>query len=618
MLLKKIQIGSENNFNEFPLEIELEGSQYFLTKDVTGYKLLSTTCPHAGGKVVHQDSCFNCPIHGWKFDYSGESINVPSQKLGHYNVFVENGVLFAEIPQPIITNRPKQNTSLEHDLIVRLHSHACLEFTYNDFSLLTDPWLVGPAFLGAWLQYPSPIVDANALTPSAIWISHEHSDHFHEPTLKYFNRKTPIYFPDFPNKRLEEKLTQLGFLNIYPMQFGRTYQIGTHYKITCFEPSSLWNDAILLIEIDGFRVLNLNDAGLNPRIAQYIGPVDVVASGFSPGASGYPLTWTHLDEAKKDQILENSRLGLLKMLTQAVDLYGAKSLIPFASHFNLWHPTHRNYVKKLRKNTVMDVVEAFKDTAINVIDLLPGDYWNVKENNVTYAKRDRSKLYDQAEVLAYLDKTYRDDHFLEHHPNDYSISTTEVEDYFMLLNKTSEIAYCEDLRICVKVTNIESNQHYFEVYLEIEKGILKILRSERQYVNLTIELPANILKKIIAENLSWDEAHIGYWCKFSRNPDIYHAGFWRLLQTPYLRKSPQIWKSFHPRTITGDTVIADVLEFYGDDADRILRRYGLYCLGCHHSTSESISIGARNHGLNDADIDKMLLELKKAFLPEEK
>lgn len=615
MQLKKVQIGFVEHFNEFPFEIELEGSQYFITKDETGYKLLSSTCPHAGGKVVHEGSCFTCPIHGWKFDYSGEAINVPKQKLGHYNAFVENGMLFAEIPQPIITSKPKQNASLEQDLIIKLHSHACLEFKYNDFSLLTDPWLVGPAFLGAWLQYPNPMIDVTTLTPSAIWISHEHSDHFHEPTLKYFERNTPIYFPDFPNKRIEEKLTQLGFLNIYPMQFGRTYKIDPRFTITCFEPSSLWNDAILLIEIDGFRVLNLNDAGLNPRIAKYIGPVDVVASGFSPGASGYPLTWTHLDDAKKEQILENSRLGLLKMLKQAVDLYGAKSIIPFASHFALWHPTHRSYVKKLRKNTVMDVVEAFKDTAINVIDLLPGDYWNAKENDVVYVKRDRFQLYNPSEVLAFLEEAYDDDHFLEHHPNDYSITATEVEEYFLRLNTTSEIAYCEDLRVCVKVTNIDSTQHFFEVYFEIEKGILKIQKLESQDINLTIELSANILKKIITENLSWDEAHIGYWCKFSRNPDVYHAGFWRLLQTPYLRKSPQMAKSLHPRTITGDTVIADVLEFYGDEADRILRRYGLYCLGCHHSTSESISIGARNHGLNDIDVDKLLLELKKAFLP---
>ncbi len=544
-------------------------------------------------------------------------MNVPKQRMAQYNVSVEDGMLFAEIPNSLNTSEPQQDTTLEQDLIVKLHSHACLEFKYDDFSLITDPWLVGPAFMGAWLQYPAPIVDVHTLTPSALWISHEHSDHFHESTLTFMDRNIPIYFPDFPNKRIEEKLIQLGFRNIYPMQFGKPLEIRKHIKITCFEPSSLWNDAILLIEIENFRILNLNDAGLNPRIAKIIGKVDVIASGFSPGASGYPLTWAHLDEDKKDQILEKSRLGLLKMLTQAIDLYGAKSLIPFASHFNLWHPTHRKYVEKLRKNTVMDVVEAFKDTTVNVVDLLPGDYWGVKKNNIVYAKRDRSKLYNQAEVLEYLDKAYREDLFLEHHPNDYSISVAEVENYFLLLNKTSEIAYCEDLRICVKVTNIDSSQHSFEVLLEIEKGILNIRKLEKHDINLTIELPANIVKKIITDNLSWDEAHIGYWCKFSRNPDVYHAGFWRLLQTPYFRKSPQLTRTVHPETITGDTAIADVLEFYGDDADKILRRYGLYCLGCHHSTFESISIGARNHGINGADVDKLLLELNKAFLQGE-
>ena len=39
---------------------------------------------------------------------------------------------------------------------IKLLAHACLEIKYNGFTLLTDPWLAGPAFHGSWIQYPAP------------------------------------------------------------------------------------------------------------------------------------------------------------------------------------------------------------------------------------------------------------------------------------------------------------------------------------------------------------------------------------------------------------------------------------------------------------------------------
>jgi len=56
--------------------------------------------------------------------------------------------------------------------------------------------------------------------------------------------------------------------------------------------------------------------------------------------------------------------------------------------------------------------------------------------------------------------------------------------------------------------------------------------------SVLIEIPEEVLSHIIREDLSWDEALIGYWCRLSRNPDVYHANFWRLLQAPYYHDLP--------------------------------------------------------------------------------
>ena len=42
-------------------------------------------------------------------------------------------------------------------------------------------------------------------------------------------------------------------------------------------------------------------------------------------------------------------------------------------------------------------------------------------------------------------------------------------------------------------------------------------------------------QQIITNDVSWDEAHIGYWCKMKRTGE-YNQNFWRLLQSPYYLK----------------------------------------------------------------------------------
>ena len=78
---------------------------------------------------------------------------------------------------------------------------------------------------------------------------------------------------------------------------GESYLIeSTKIKLTCYEPPNYFNDSITLIEFDDIRILNLNDAGINKKIANQIGSIDILTTSFGSGASGYPLTWYNLSE----------------------------------------------------------------------------------------------------------------------------------------------------------------------------------------------------------------------------------------------------------------------------------------------------------------------------------
>lgn len=93
-----MDLGLETSFNKFPVPISLGRFSYFLVRNKKGYQLLSTVCPHQGGEVLDWGTCFMCPDHGWRFDFTdGECINGPNARLSAIPVTVRNRHLFAEV-----------------------------------------------------------------------------------------------------------------------------------------------------------------------------------------------------------------------------------------------------------------------------------------------------------------------------------------------------------------------------------------------------------------------------------------------------------------------------------------------------------------------------------------
>jgi CMP-N-acetylneuraminate monooxygenase len=610
----RTRIGQVDELVELPARIATGSRTWFLVREADGYRLLSTVCPHQGGDVVDRGSCFECPLHGWRFDrQSGRCLNAPSKSLSSIAVTLEGGTLFADLPGAGTFEHVGRSALVaKPGLTVHLHAHACLEVSYEGFRLLTDPWLDGPAFMGAWAPYPPPQVSGAELRPDAILITHEHSDHFHEPTLRHFDRRIPIFVPDFPNQRLTHRLAALGFLQVTPLRFGEAHAIHQGWTVTAFEAESYWNDAFALIDVEGFRVFNINDAGINHRIAGSVSRVDLLAVQFSAGASGYPWTWAHLSDEQKVDMSRRACAGKLNLIRESVQLYRPHSVLPFASHFTLWHPSHEPYRRLMKRNSLADVKAALHDVDVDVVDLLPGETWNVG-NGLIHRLDDRDQ-WSGSPSAEYLERIVGAGVFSSQHPTDDSLSRDELVQYLQRLNAVPDIVHCEDLTVRLRANSAAGHRH-LDVAFAVAAGRLSVLQQAPPVANLDIEIPLAVLTSIVRDGLSWDEAFIGYWCRFDRHPNVYHAGFWRLLQAPYLKRPPVIITAPGDRIGPGST-IAELLESYGAEADRILRRYGLYCLGCHHSAAESIEMGARHHGVPPKRVEQLIHELNSAFVHE--
>jgi len=62
--------------------------------------------------------------------------------------------------------------------------------------------------------------------------------------------------------------------------------------------------------------------------------------------------------------------------------------------------------------------------------------------------------------------------------------------------------------------------------------------------------------------------------------------------------------------ITKDTTIGDIVEKYPQVVDT-LTSFGVHCVGCHVSPFESLEMGFKGHGLDDAKIEEAVKKLNE-------
>ncbi len=94
--------------------------------------------------------------------------------------------------------------------------HASMIFRTKDCVIWTDPWLHGRAFNDSWALFPQPYFDPKWYSEiTHLWISHEHPDHFHIPTLKSlpaeFKQRVEVLFQRNNSEKVFEALRKFGF-----------------------------------------------------------------------------------------------------------------------------------------------------------------------------------------------------------------------------------------------------------------------------------------------------------------------------------------------------------------------------------------------------------------------
>jgi hypothetical protein len=156
---------------------------------------------------------------------------------------------------------PAEPRQAQPGLTLRTLGHACLAlYRYGEAPLLiTDPWLVGSVYWRSWwLQnYPTP-EEVDWLTRSRrVYVTHEHPDHFHMPSIRRLGRGPAYLFPDLAEPGYLAYMGRHGYCaELVPP--SRWQAIGEDVSILSIP---VWNDdSLLLIDTPTALILNLNDA----------------------------------------------------------------------------------------------------------------------------------------------------------------------------------------------------------------------------------------------------------------------------------------------------------------------------------------------------------------------
>jgi hypothetical protein len=213
--------------------------------------------------------------------------------------------------------------------------HATLLLSADDGApvILTDPWLTGSCYWRSWWieNYPSEAELATLRRARYAYITHEHPDHLHLPSLRLLGPQGPeILVADFLKMKMDEVLAGEGF-RVRRLPAGSWVDLGWRTHAMSLP---IWNnDSILLLDTPEALIVDLNDAKPDARVFAKLGALRravaqkrcVVLRSHSPAspANSYFVDGGRLERTSKAQFVRAAGNACARI--------GADDFLPFAS-----------------------------------------------------------------------------------------------------------------------------------------------------------------------------------------------------------------------------------------------------------------------------------------------
>jgi len=199
--------------------------------------------------------------------------------------------------------------------------------------LVTDPWLTGDAYFGSWtFSHEIPAEQMEAVRRCQyIWISHGHPDHLSGKSLETLKGKK-ILLPDHVGRRIYDGLKELGY-DVHILKDKGWTQVSDRIRILCH--GDVNQNALLLLDLDGRLIVNLNDAqeesGWGPFVREVIKRYPVSFLLCLTGLGDADMINIYDEKGERFTPIASKNRPLGDWIRRKTERFGARYFIPFSS-----------------------------------------------------------------------------------------------------------------------------------------------------------------------------------------------------------------------------------------------------------------------------------------------
>jgi UDP-MurNAc hydroxylase len=416
------------------------------------------------------------------------------------------------------------------DASIRYLGHAGFAVRHAGITLLIDPWFY-PAFLQAWFPFPdnrdllSEVVNGHF---DALYVSHAHEDHFDERVLSLLDRRMTILVPRYRSKVMSQRLAAMGFENLVLLGHREQYKLASGFSVTMLLDISHKEDSGLLVDLDGFRFLDLNDC--NTPMSELPSEIDLLAAQY-PGAMWYPNCYKYPPTVMAEKVAD-VRASLIETLTMKVRLTGARAYLPCAGPPCFLDPVLD--VFNDNENTISPVWDdvATRFAAVcpetEVFRLAPGDVLDrLASGTLPRLMATGAKPWpiDRERYISEYRERRRAEWEACYKKPEGLVTAAEMEQYFRRLqdwNKRFLGDYRKDIRLVAD-----------GLYWGIRLGLLaeqSVFEDEPIDADYTLYVPPRVLRAILDGTTGWEEALLSMRLSLHRTPDVFDLTLMSLLR----------------------------------------------------------------------------------------
>ncbi len=520
--------------NEEEIEIQLseinDGTNLFddfiVYKKNKDFRIYNRICDHAGGKIISREGKTICPMHNWRFFPETGLYENGIQKT-ETDFVIKNDIL--KFKKTVIKPDIKKLSDKNNQTKIRFFNHAFLKIFGENFSFSIDPWAVGPAFnTGWWLKNKTKNDWIENLNNSDfIYISHNHPDHLHPLTLSMVDKNIPIIVPKYNSDSAGKYMEDLGFRNIYRLNFNAQYNLnGTDLIITLFKSGDFREDSGIYFSNGNFTALlsvdsNLLNFGRYPN-------VDFYGGSFAGGASGYPLMFDNYKIDEQIKIANKQKSFVKSKVIQDLKKIMPNYYLPYAGFFEEKLSRDILIKKNNKKNTIDDYKKFCIDKNIKLLDINMHDFFIFNGNILTSTKN--LKIPKTQDL--------RKEDYLEYYKKEYNnIDENYLSDYFI------NSGFKDDLHLYILITDDNFKLLNFKYFIDFSQNTIKfnkidffndkVLKTKTKYKQLVLKVRKESFLNTLYNKLPWEDLSIGFQCKVIRNPNAYNIKFWHHFTNVY-------------------------------------------------------------------------------------